>query len=153
MSLFLTLSSWTARIRLQNKVPTMRTLSCLLSLTLLNLTSQSPTILDLPDHSSHPEPCALTCSGISRSDDPESAWYDRGYVSKATKIVDISGCKFAAPPVVTAVVGRGDNLCTSIHVRWVRADKFYAISVEDGKAAALTHGLCDVYWIATGYSC
>lgn len=93
----------------------------------------------------------MTCYGISPSRDPKSPWFE-WFLNKAKKIVDISEWKFAAPPVVTAVLGRGNTLCPSKHVRWVLADKFYATSVEDSKAAALTHGLCDVYWIATGYT-
>ena len=124
---------------------------CFLLLTLLISTVQSNIkILDTPDGEEHPEPCALTCSGISRHDDQLYRWFSI-QPGHAAKGIDIRGCGFVTPPVISASIANYD--CTDIMPYWTGKDTFYVMSVGIESDATMVKKGCDVSWIAVGYNC
>ena len=109
-------------------------------------------ILNTPDGEAHPEPCALTCSGVSRHDDPDPLY---GWLSlnptQTIKPINIAGCGFVSPPVVSAAIN--NNYCAGIKTYWIEAEKFSVVTFEETTADELRSKKCDVSWIAVGYNC
>lgn len=113
-------------------------------------------ILSLPWYNNGPEPCARTCSGVSKYDDADEPWQSQvsgiSNTGRPVKIVDISGCNFVSNPVVTTTVyGLPD--CPNVKVTSVRIDKFYAMSVEKTTTGYLKSNYCWVSWTANGFTC
>ena len=136
----------------------MKTLGNLVIMLVMVCTLQSSLkILDTPDGKEHPEPCALVCTGISKHDDPDTSWTYLGWRNwKLGKLVDMSECKFVSKPVVTAttrVAHTGGEICPSVITEqmWI-SSQFYALSVEE-MTVEKANKLCDIHWVATGYSC
>lgn len=107
-------------------------------------------ILNTPDGEKHPEPCALTCSGVSRHDDARYPWFSP-LSGKAGKAVDITGCGFVAPPVISATIA--NNYCAAMMPYWTSTHTFYVMSVGETTPDTMRTQECDVSWIAVGYSC
>ena len=113
-------------------------------------------ILDVPDGSVGPDPCARACTGVGRWNDGD--WLNSStFPGKVLKDVQIADCDFVTPPVVTAAtrynIGGTYNVCPSVFVFSVAASRFTVYSVEDTTATKITGARCDVYWSAFGYVC
>ena len=126
-------------------------LGCLLSLMLAVPSLQSELkILSTPDGSTHPPPCALTCTGVSRYDDTnEFAWYQ--WDEYAYKRVGLKECGFVGEPVVT--VSMKSWFCLPIIVGSVHSEFFYVLTGMEGTVSQIKTEKCDVYWTANGYVC
>ena len=116
------------------------------------------TILDTPNGGTGPAPCAITCSGIGRWDATgDYSWkgsYSYRHPFKATKNVDMSGCNFVSPPVVTVTIRSPvSGMCPSVTVIEIYGNVFSLYSVEGTTAAHMTSKKCDIHWIAAGYNC
>ena len=85
-------------------------------------------ILNTSDGEEHPEPCALTCSGVSRHDDPSYGWIFL-YPTQTLKAINIAGCGFVSPPTVTAAIN--NNLCAGVKTLAVATERFYVITFEE----------------------
>ena len=132
----------------------MKLLSCLFSLMLTIPTLPLEVkILNTPDGISHPPPCALTCSGISKhSDTGNYNW--RSYHGQAYKENNITGCGFVSPPVVTAILkGYYMRGCPSVFIELSKESWFVVQTVEGATAGQMTKDRCDVYWTANGFNC
>ena len=110
-------------------------------------------ILNTQDGQEHPEPCALTCSGLSRHDKLLHGWVSLSIHSRRVtlKTISIAGCGFVSPPVVTAAIN--NQLCAGIKTYWTGADRFAVVTFEETTADKMRSGKCDVSWIAVGYNC
>lgn len=119
-------------------------------------------ILSTPDGESGPEPCALTCSGVSKYS--ETGYYKgwKTYLQKGfKKITDLERCGFKSAPLVTITLGgptrksdvRGVKTCPSVYAWFVDKGSFNVFTVEDTTIQDLNDNMCDVYWIATGFNC
>ena len=130
-------------------------LGCLLTLMLAVPSLQSELkILSTPDGSTHPTPCALTCTGVSRYDETGHHKWGQLYQLVFKKII-IEDCGFVAPPIVTATL-KGASLltsCPSIYLQFITFSEFTALTVEETTVSQLTDNKCDVYWTASGYNC
>ena len=119
-------------------------------------------ILSTPDGVSGPEPCALTCSGVSlHSETGHYKGWKWAHRKGFKHITDLEECGFKAAPVVTVTLAgptnesgvRGVKKCPSAYV-W-SADKAYfnVFTVEETTLQDLNENKCDVYWTATGFNC
>ena len=130
-------------------------LGCLLTLMLAVPSLQSELkILSTPDGSTHPTPCALTCTGVSKYD--ETGHYNwRQWHQHVYKYVKIEDCGFVAPPIITATLKGAywSVRCPSIYLQLVGYTAFFALSVEETTVSQLTDNKCDVHWTANGYNC
>ena len=130
----------------------MNLLVCLLILLLAAPSLQSELkILSTPDGKPHPLPCALTCTGVSKFDDPTPYTRWRSHFKKAWKYVGIKECGFVAPPIVTATVE--GSLCPAIKIWGVQSDNVAVVSVQDASVSHMVDSTCDVHWTAHGYNC
>ena len=135
----------------------MKFLCCLLMMILIvsyTLSSELK-ILNLPEDNPGPASCALTCSGVSRYNETGTyRWqiYERSE-RKAYKPADTTGCGFVSVPVVTAVVRGATPYCPPIRLWYVHKTNLGVITVEDATVEKMGFYQCDVYWIATGYTC
>ena len=132
----------------------MRPLSCLITLLLVVSTLSELKILSTPDGDMGPEPCSLICSGVSSYKDVDNSWINLGN-GKAAKPNIMKGCEFARRPVVTATV-RGPNHnsdCPSIRIWSIEKEDFNVLTVMDASARYMKSNECDVYWVATGFTC
>ena len=110
-------------------------------------------ILDTPDGTMGSEPCVTVCSGVDKD---YSGWFNSGSnPGKVWKKIFMSGCHFLSPPVVTAVSGgnAGDELCPSVTVNYLNADRFTIYSVSDHTHDQMRLHMCRIYWTATGFTC
>ena len=137
----------------------MKLLGCLFTLMIVGHTLSSKLkILNLPFGDSGSAQCALTCSGVSRYNEPVP-----DYKWKATRVndnprilyikaVDMQGCRFLNVPVVTVSVHGGFH-CPSIMVKNVSKEYILVSAVEDGGTPdnLMVTEKCDVFWIATSY--
>ena len=125
---------------------------CLLTSFLISTVQSNIKILDTLDGGEHPEPCALTCSGISRHDDPD---FLHGWIYlnpfQTVKVVNIAGCGFVSPPVVSAAIN--NNLCAGIKTYSTEKERFAVITFEEITVDEMRSKKCDVSWIAVGYNC
>ena len=137
----------------------MKTLGFVMMVLLVSCTLQSNLkILDTPDGETHPEPCALVCSGISRHDDPENSWSYLGWRSwRLGKRVDMNECGFVSKPVLSATTRVAENnnseMCPPVITEqlWI-SNHFYALSLEH-MTVEKANQHCDIHWVATGYNC
>ena len=128
----------------------LRYLAVTLALVLTTLQTKVK-ILDTPNRKPHPEPCAMICSGIARSEDGK--WYD-SWVNKgkAGRDVDMGGCNFASAPVIT--VSAHGWRCPAVHVtKDIGSARFALYTVNDVTAEEVEKNQCGVYWVAAGYDC
>ena len=136
----------------------MKTLGFVMMVLMVSCTLQGNLkILDTPDGETHPEPCVLVCSGISRHDDDYS-WSNPGFGLKtAYKAVDMSKCNFVSEPVVVAttrdVFDTNKYACPSFITENDGKDRFYVISKQNITPYNANKWQCDIHWVATGYSC
>ena len=115
-------------------------------------------ILDTPDNNTHPLPCALICSGIDKHDETgDHEWRNNRWPwspDKAYKTVNMTGCGFVSPPVVTATIkSQWWSLCPSIAEDYVMSLGFFVHTEENATAEEMRKKKCDIHWIATGYNC
>ena len=113
-------------------------------------------ILDTPDGGTGPAPCALICSGVGKYDGTGLYKWGSFHLTptKAYKNVDMSGCDFVAPPVVTATVkSKWWSLCPSISGGYTNGSWFQVHTVEDATPDEMRRKKCSIHWIATGYNC
>ena len=125
---------------------------------LVTQTISDQKILSLPGGQTGPAPCTRTCSGVSSyKETGTDRWRDLSN-GKAYKRADTTDCGFVTAPVVTAILsgpftGPYDYY-PSIRVLWnVYNTRLYFMTVEDATASDMVSNRCDVYWIATGYTC
>ena len=138
-------------------LPKMERLSYLLTVMLLTnpTLASNLKILGTPDGGTHPEPCALTCSGVASYQNEDHQWHSYGF-GKAFKRIDHSGCGFVSTPVVTATLsGDLNSGCPSIFIerKYVTKWTFDVQTVEIKSADDMIASQCDVYWSAFGYDC
>ena len=138
----------------------MKTLSCLLVLYLTVPAHTSPKILNTPNGSTGSSSCSLTCSGVSRYDGSDSTsstkWRYHDDSAQSTKHVDMSGCGFSSPPVVTATIkskGVGKYYCPPVYLLAPSATSVEVITVPKLAPDWLRRSQCNVYWVAVGYRC
>ena len=116
-------------------------------------------ILSTPDGKTRPLPCALTCSGVSRHDEPRDSPYkpwSLNFHSQAEKHIDIAECGFSSTPVVTVSMRGpyvGSLKCPAVYVQYVFDKIFTVLTVESVTESQMTGSECDVYWTANGYNC
>ena len=111
--------------------------------------------LDSPDGEIGPEPCALTCSGVSRYNETGGGGWLRSWTGKAFKKVDIKGCGFVTRPIVIAITNgpEVEKHCPSLRMQMVHYEWFGALTVEDTNEIEMRENKCDVYWTANGFNC
>ena len=122
---------------------------------LLASTQADTKILNTPDGKTGPEPCIRVCSGVDKN---FSGWDNSSKnPGKVYKFINIYGCNFVSPPIVTAVAGSGHilahKLCPSFTVNNVASSAFNLYSVTDFTAYYMRQHQCRIYWTATGYTC
>ena len=138
-------------------LPKMKHLSYLLTVMLLtnHTLASNLKILGTPDGGTHPEPCALTCSGVASYQNEDHPW--RSYVSgTAFKRIDYSECGFVSSPVITATLSGGWlGQCPSIFIErdYVTKVMFTVQTVENRSADDMVASQCGVHWSAFGYDC
>ena len=112
-------------------------------------------ILSLPYGQPGPSPCTRTCSGVSSYKETGTYRWRSDYYGKAYKIADTTECGFVSAPVVTAILkGRYTSLyCPPIQALDFSNTSFYFMTFEDTTPSNMVRIGCDVYWIATGYTC
>ena len=138
----------------------MKELVCLFIVTLTSPTLASELkILNTPDGTSGPPPCALTCTGVLHYNETgDHRWVDI-LTGQAGKSGDISECGFVSTPVVVASTHgpyggqRAIDRCPSVYISTVDKKKFWVFTVGTVKAKQVTGRHCDVNWVANGYSC
>ena len=131
----------------------MKFLGCLLMM-LVTQTLSDQKILSLPGGQTGPSTCTRTCSGVSSYKDTGVYKWITVRV-KAYKSADITECGFVTAPVVTAILSAPYSglYCPPIRVWDVNNTVMYFITVEDATPSDMVSNRCDVYWIATGYTC
>ena len=112
-------------------------------------------ILNTPDGKTGPEPCIRVCSGVDKN---FSGWDNSPQnPGKVYKFINIYGCGFVSPPIVTAVSGSGHDLayklCPSFSVNQVTSSSYHLYSVTDFTAYNMRQHQCRIYWTATGFTC
>ena len=129
----------------------MTPLSYLLTLALISCTLPLDLrIVNSPDHSPHPAPCALICSG----QDEVPGWVDSKWLpGKVNKYIDIYDCGFVSTPVITVTSSGVLGACPSLFTVVRGSDDFDVFSVEDATAEEVTRKMCYVHWTAIGYNC
>ena len=131
-------------------------LTLLLLLMSLSLVHSDLKILSVPGGEPGPAPCARTCSGVgSHIQKGEYEWKHDDQGAKMTKTIDMSECEFVSAPVVTAVMRQEmRSLYLAIQIETVEPGKFTVATLEDiGLPYIMELFKCDVYWIATGFTC
>ena len=132
-------------------------LGCLLTLMLAVPSLQSELkILSTPDGSTHPPPCALTCTGVSKFNHQEEYWKEWSGV-KSYKFVNIEGCGFVNTPVVTVTLKArtlGTKVrCPPIFLAHPGLLLFFVITGEPATPHQMVSNGCDVFWTANGFIC
>ena len=127
----------------------------ILVLFLFSSTRADTKIVSTPDGKTGPEPCVRVCSGVDKD---YTRWDNSGlYSGKVIKYIDMSGCDFVSPPIVTAVSGglKDDEwtFCPSFNVPKVYSSYFALYSVTDFTGNMMKENECKVFWTATGYTC
>ena len=103
---------------------------------------------------------ATICSGVSLHSDPTHpiySWWDSSfYRGRVGKRVDMSGCGFISSAVITTTSrtlnGVDTASCPGLFTSHVTVSSFNVYSVEELSAEQIGEIMCDVHWIATGYS-
>ena len=139
----------------------MKLLSFLLTVIVLaNPTLSELKILNTPDGVAGPPPCAITCSGVARhtdTGDTDNNYRWRYWRRNAYRRINFAECGFVTIPVVTATLSGyyGDHPCPAIYIRNTISTNswFYVQTSKEATPSQMVHNKCDVYWIATGYSC
>ena len=139
----------------------MKLLCCLLTLMLAEPSLCGQKILNLPyDAEKGPEPCALTCSGVTKHseviDNKLVSWM--GSALQAYRWIDVSDCGFVTAPVLTVTtsgpsVGSAMYRCPAVYIGHVDNEKFIVFTVGDASPSRLIANRCDVYWTANGFNC
>ena len=126
-------------------------LGCLLTLMIAVPSLQSELkILSTPDGSTHPPPCTLTCTGISRYNETgEYGWYQ--WKNHALKRVTIKECGFVTEPIVT--VSMKAWFCPPIIIDSIHNESVYVQTGIEATTSHIESKQCDVYWTANGYIC
>ena len=117
-------------------------------------------ILSLPnDGKPGPQPCTLTCSGVTRYEEIEG---DYGYQTwigdsrQSYRYVDLSDCGFVSAPVVTATLSgpvADAKRCPPVYIAYTLKSLFIVVTTEDISPSQMINNKCDVYWTANGYNC
>ena len=132
----------------------MKLVSCLFLLTMAVSPSLSDLkILNLPEGELGPDPCARTCSGVSKHEETGTyyGWHD--YDGLVYKAVDMTGCKFVSTPVV-AIMSSGDaQYCPNVEKASIAAHRYYVRTEKTQTADQMRKWKCNVHWIATGFIC
>ena len=138
----------------------MKLLGCLFTLMIVGHTLSSELkILNLPFGDPGSAKCTLTCSGVSRYNEPvpdykwkATARFNDNQRNIYIKSVDMQGCRFLNVPVVTVSVHGGFH-CPPIMVKNVSKEYILVSAVEDGGTPdnLMVTEKCDVFWIATSY--
>ena len=131
----------------------MKLFGCLFTVMLV-IPTQSVQILSIPKGVNSNQDCAQTCSGVGKYDGPEAEQWRPSWKSATIMKFNIMGCSFKSAPVVTVSV-RGDyrSNCPNIRIESVDARTFTIITVEEVTVDQMVSWGCDVYWIATGFTC
>ena len=138
----------------------MKLFGCLLTLMLAGPSLSEQKILSLPnDGKPGPQPCTLTCSGVTRYEEIEGDYSYQTWMGdshQSYRYVNFSDCGFVSAPVVTATLngpGTGDRKCPPIYITNTDRTLFMVTTTEDISPSQMMDNKCDVYWTANGYDC
>ena len=122
----------------------------LLLLLLVSTTQQSGLkILNTPGFSVHPEPCAVTCAGVT-----SAGWQDSvKFPGRVNLEVDIRQCGFTSLPIINLSVKSSGGFHKTINVMNLSMDYFIVYTNQGMSADYAEYSGWQLNWTAVGFNC